>query len=142
MLESESLASTELVVRRFDPDRDDHIATDEGTGQPRLRRGAFILRKGEDGLSVHRRLILEHNGLSLDQVVRPPYVGLAQAQVEDVGSCEPPWSVVADPWPRGEDGPPEDVAHSLIVPSVRPTGAHFRKLVACFSILNFEAGGA
>lgn len=139
MLGDEPVDPEELLLRRFNPNDETHLAQDEGTGEFRLRSGAFYLRRGEVGHSCHRRTVLEANQVTVDLVRNPPYVGLAEAQVRRIGSCTPRWDVRPDPWPPDhERGHPEDVAHSLIVPSTPPKQAHNRRLAACFAILSLS----
>lgn len=138
MLGDEPVDPEEVLVRRFNPDDEAHVVCDEGTGEYRLRSGAFYLRPEETGYSSHRRRVLDANCLSVDLVRNPPtYVGLAEARVLPIQSCSPSWEVHPDPWPTGPDPHhPEDVAHSLIVPTMPPKRTHIRRLVSCFAILS------
>jgi hypothetical protein len=138
MLGDEPVDADEVILRRFNPDDDSHVVRDEGTGDYRLRSGAFYLRPDETGHSSHRRRVLDENQLSVDLVKNPPtYTGLAEARVEPIRCCEPSWEVRPDPWPTGYNPThPEDVAHSLIVPTTLPKRTHVRRLARCFAVLS------
>lgn len=135
----EPVESGELILRRFNPGDSSHLTQDEGTGEHQLRSGAFYLRDDEDGYSSNRRRILDANNLSIELVKEPPYVGLAVAEAAHIGNCEPPWEVRPDPWPDGySPDRPQDVSHSLIVPSIRPNRTKIRRLVRRFVILDLS----
>lgn len=139
MLGDETIMPEESVLRRFNPTRPDHIAQDEGTGEYRLRSGAFYLRRDEEGYSTHRRHVLDANHLAADLVKSPPYVGLAEASVKCIHACNPQWIVQPDPWPEGYDASrPVDAAHALVIPTARPTRGNTRPLIGCFAILCME----
>lgn len=138
MVGDEPVSQDEAILRRFNPADESHVKQDEGTGDYFLRSGAFYLRSEDVGHSCHRRRVLDSHQLPIDVVRSPPtYIGLAEARVATVESCDPGWEVRPDPWPDGYDAShPEDVAHSLVVPAAPPKKPHTRQLVSCFSILS------
>lgn len=123
----------ELLIRRFCPTRADHVLFDEGQGEFRLNYGALVLRKGENGVSVYRKSILESSGLDEQDVAVSGYEGTATVSVRRVGSV-PPFYVQPDPWPQGESvGPPVDVGHALICPALGNSGNQVKKALKLLS---------
>lgn len=110
------LPDEEMVLRRYNPSRLDHVIRDEGMDSYRLRSGAVSLRRDEDGVSVYRERILRCQGLPNSAIIEPMYSGIARAQVERIRAQADPLDVVSDPWPHGRTPMPNrDLAHALVV---------------------------
>lgn len=131
------LPDDELILRRFDPTRRDHIYFDEGNGSPRVRQGAFYLRSGEAGLSIARRTVLALRNLPDDAVKEPPRIALAEAETGKIHATGKGWSVVASPWPKGIDHDrPVDEAHALVSSDApKITDSMLKALTRCFRVI-------
>lgn len=131
------LHDSETVLRRYDPEREEHVIMDEGTGRLRLRTGAVSLRKNEKGVSLYRERLLRCQGLPNDAICEPGYWGVAAATVGAIRGHATPLDVFSDPWPEGrEPMPSREVTHALVSPPPGLSGNGTRKalerLARCF----------
>lgn len=87
---------------------------DEGSGEHRVRTGAFVWN--DDGVSCYRQMVLAGLGLNWTVVKDEPRNGILSVQVANARGCE--LGVAADPDPEyiaREQLRRRDRAHALIV---------------------------
>lgn len=128
------LHDSETLLRRFDPERIDHVIMDEGTGRIRLRTGAVLLRRDENGISLYRERLLRCQGLPNESICEAGYVGVAAATVSAIRVDAAPLDAFSDPWPDArEPMPSREVAHALVSPPPGLSGNRTRKALECLA---------
>ena len=119
LFERSPLPSEEVVLRRFDPDNPNHVKViDQQNDAWRLASSCLRWDPAPDsenpshwGASVRRVQVAGDIGLDWEDLVQPPYVGLASVtaglvRMASTPAC--PFNVLPDPTP-------DDPAHALIV---------------------------
>ena len=155
MEEGKALAKEELVLRRFNPENENHFVVDEAGFPARLRQSAFrwdrFPERPETALrmecSVYHLAALTAAGLGAQGCIEAerPNWRLAALEVEEITTFQRPnmpddnpYDVVADPYPSGvADAHPRDQAHALIRHDLPQKGADrwSRDLASKFRIL-------
>lgn len=114
LLDDEAIPDSEVVYRRIAREGDTNMTVvDEGTGERRVRSGAFSM--DADGCSVYLESVLSSDRLGPADLIRAPQNAIISVTAGEVRKVQ--LGVAPDPWPSDSDGHRRDAAHALIVKS-------------------------